>query len=306
MSYNTVDGAMREKVLRQLKEVEQRYDVRVLYACESGSRGWGFASPDSDYDVRFLYVHPPEWYLRVEAPRDVIELPIDDELDVCGWEWRKALGLLKGANPTLIEWLDSPVVYRQDEVTVSALKALVPKWFSPLRARWHYYSMARKNFRGYLQGDDVRLKKYFYVIRPLLAVRWVEAGKGVPPMRFADLLAGSELDAPLRQEIDELLERKQCAGEAEYGPRRPLLHAFIRAELEEERFRRRYRIAGKAMSGSWTDCYMKRCCGETARWYKSHRALTSTHSNKLWCSFCTTCSASVPGTRKHRLWLDAP
>ncbi|MSG11422.1 nucleotidyltransferase, partial [Escherichia coli] len=150
---------------------------------------------------------------------------------VCGWEWRKALGLLKGANPTLIEWLDSPVVYQQDDATVSALKAMIPQWFSPLRARWHYYSMARKNFRGYLQGETVRLKKYFYVLRPLLAVRWVEAGKGVPPMRFAELLAGSDLDAPLRQEIDELLVRKQRAGEAEYGPRRPLLHTFIHAEL---------------------------------------------------------------------------
>lgn len=187
---------MRERVSQQLKEIERRYDVKVLYACESGSRGWGFASPDSDYDVRFLYVHPLEWYLRVESPRDVIELPIDDELDVSGWEWRKALGLLKGANPTLIEWLDSPVVYQQDEETITAFKAMVPMWFSPL-----------------------------------LAVRWVEAGKGVPPMRFAELLAGSELDAPLRAEIDELLERKQRAGEAEYGPRRPLLHAFIRAEL---------------------------------------------------------------------------
>ena len=231
MRENGVDATMRERVLQQLKAVEQRDNVRVLYACESGSRGWGFASPDSDYDVRFLYVHPPEWYLRVEAPRDVIELPIDDELDVCGWEWRKALGLLKGANPTLIEWLDSPIVYQQDEATIDALKALVPKWFSPLRARWHYYSMARKNFRGYLQGGEVRLKKYFYVLRPLLAVRWVEAGKGVPPMRFADLLAGSELDASLHQEIDDLLERKQRAGEAMYGPRRPLLHAFILAEL---------------------------------------------------------------------------
>lgn len=231
MRENGVDATMRERVLQQLKAVEQRDNVRVLYACESGSRGWGFASPDSDYDVRFLYVHPPEWYLRVEAPRDVIELPIDDELDVCGWEWRKALGLLKGANPTLIEWLDSPIVYQQDEATIDALKALVPKWFSPLRARWHYYSMARKNFRGYLQGGEVRLKKYFYVLRPLLAVRWVEAGKGVPPMRFADLLAGSELDASLHQEIDELLERKQRAGEAMYGPRRPLLHVFILAEL---------------------------------------------------------------------------
>ena len=231
MTYHGVNAAMRHKVQRQLNDVERRYGVRVLYACESGSRGWGFASPDSDYDVRFLYVHSLEWYLRVDAPRDVIELPIDDELDVCGWEWRKALGLLKGANPTLIEWLDSPVVYRQDDATVQALKKLIPHWFSPVRARWHYYSMARKNFRGYLQGEQVRLKKYFYVLRPLLAVRWVEAGKGVPPMRFDELLAGSELEMGLRAEIDELLERKQRAGEAENGPRRPLLHAFIQSEL---------------------------------------------------------------------------
>lgn len=231
MMNNGVNGAMRERVLRQLEEVERRYDVRVLFACESGSRGWGFASPDSDYDVRFLYVHPPEWYLRVEPQRDVIELPIDDELDVCGWEWRKALGLLKGANPTLIEWLDSPIVYRQDDVTFSALKEQIPHWFSPLRARWHYLSMARKNFRVYLQGDEVRLKKYFYVLRPLLAVRWIEAGKGAPPMRFAELLAGSDLETALRREIDELLVCKMRAGEAEYGMRRPLLHAFIQSEL---------------------------------------------------------------------------
>ena len=138
MPLNGVSAAMRERVSQQLKEIERRYGVKVLYACESGSRGWGFASPDSDYDVRFLYVHPLEWYLRVESPRDVIELPIDDELDVSGWEWRKALGLLKGANPTLIEWLDSPVVYQQDEETITALKAMVPMWFSSLRARWHY------------------------------------------------------------------------------------------------------------------------------------------------------------------------
>ncbi len=143
---------MRERVSQQLKEIERRYDVKVLYACESGSRGWGFASPDSDYDVRFLYVHPLEWYLRVESPRDVIELPIDDELDVSGWEWRKALGLLKGANPTLIEWLDSPVVYQQDEETITAFKAMVPMWFSPLRARWHYYSMAQKKLPRIFAG----------------------------------------------------------------------------------------------------------------------------------------------------------
>lgn len=232
---NGVDSAMRARVCDVLHQVEETYDVKVLYACESGSRGWGFASPDSDYDVRFLYVHKPEWYLRVEAERDVIELPIDDMLDVCGWEWRKALGLLKKANPTLIEWLDSPVVYQQQDAVITALREYVPEWFSPLRARWHYMSMARKNFRGYLQGDSVRLKKYFYVLRPLLATQWIDAGKGVPPMRFDTLLAGKVTDPLLLEEITMLLARKQQAGEAEYGARLENIHAFIRQSLDEDR-----------------------------------------------------------------------
>ncbi|MEQ6970380.1 nucleotidyltransferase domain-containing protein [Pectobacterium polaris] len=228
-----VDAAMRARVKLVLQDVEERYQVKVLYACESGSRGWGFSSPDSDYDVRFLYVHRPEWYLRVEPQRDVIELPIDDELDVCGWEWRKALGLLKRANPTLIEWLDSPVVYQEDRETTSDLRAAVPTWFSPSKARWHYLSMARKNFRGYLQDETVRLKKYFYVLRPLLAVRWIEAGKGMPPMRFSQLLAGTVDDPYLLAEIHQLLEIKQRSGEAEYGPRREAIHAFITQMLND-------------------------------------------------------------------------
>ncbi|MCA6939998.1 nucleotidyltransferase domain-containing protein [Pectobacterium polaris] len=228
-----VDAVMRTRVKLVLQDVEERYQVKVLYACESGSRGWGFSSPDSDYDVRFLYVHRPEWYLRVEPQRDVIELPIDDELDVCGWEWRKALGLLKRANPTLIEWLDSPVVYQEDRETTSNLRAAVPTWFSPSKARWHYLSMARKNFRGYLQDEMVRLKKYFYVLRPLLAVRWIEAGKGMPPMRFSQLLAGTVDDPYLLAEIHQLLEIKQRSGEAEYGPRREAIHAFITQMLND-------------------------------------------------------------------------
>lgn len=228
-----VSSAMRARVLDTLATIEQQYHVRVLYACESGSRGWGFASPDSDYDVRFIYVHQPEWYLRVEPPRDVIELPIDAELDVCGWELRKTLGLMKAANPTLMEWLDSPVVYRQDDEATAALRSQMPLFFSDLRARYHYLSMAKKNFRGYLQGEQVRLKKYFYVLRPLLAVRWIEAGKGVPPMRFDHLLAGTISDPVLLAEIEALLVSKRQAGEAEYGPRRELLHAFILHELND-------------------------------------------------------------------------
>ena len=130
-----VDAVMRERVCSVLQQIEAEHEVRVLFACESGSRGWGFASPDSDYDVRFLYVHKPAWYLRVESPRDVIEKPIDAELDVCGWEWRKALGLLKRANPTLIDWLDSPIVYRQHDGIMAQLHALSGRFFSAESAR---------------------------------------------------------------------------------------------------------------------------------------------------------------------------
>lgn len=250
MSYNTVDGAMRERVLRQLKEVEQRYGVRVLYACESGSRGWGFCLAGQRLRRAISLCSSPEWYLRIEAPRDVIELPIDDELDVCGWEWRKALGLLKGANPTLIEWLDSPVVYQQDDVTVSALKALVPKWFSPLRARWHYYSMARKNFRGYLQGDDVRLKKYFYVLRPLLAVRWVEAGRAY--RRCVLPTCWREVNW-MRHCVMKLMSCWSASSVRVKRSTARVVHCCMRLSApswKEERFHRRYRIAGKAMSGA--------------------------------------------------------
>nr|WP_310617462.1 nucleotidyltransferase domain-containing protein [Pantoea cypripedii] len=226
-----VNQSMHRRVREVLLQIEDEHDVRILFACESGSRGWGFASPDSDYDVRFLYVHKPEWYLRVESPRDVIEKPIDAELDVCGWEWRKALGLLKRANPTLIDWLDSPIIYRQNDDVMARINAISKFFFSPERARWHYRSMAHKNFRQYLQDDEVRLKKYFYVLRPLLAVRWIEAGKGAPPMRFDQLLQGTLDDGPLLQDIAALLAAKQRAGEAQYGPRRPVIHAFIEDEL---------------------------------------------------------------------------
>ncbi|MGP9419216.1 nucleotidyltransferase domain-containing protein [Ewingella sp. AOP9-I1-14] len=234
---NGVSAEMRDRVQQALRDIEKRYNVRVLYACESGSRAWGFASPDSDYDVRFLYVHQPEWYLRVDEARDVIEMPINAELDLCGWEWRKALGLLKGANPTLLEWLVSPIVYEQDPSTLDALKSVVPDWFSAEKARWHYYSMARKNFRGYLQGEEVRLKKYFYVLRPLLAVQWLEAGKGLPPIAFDQLVAGTVTDCELLDEISQLLELKQQVGEAKYGQRMPKIHAFIEQQLASDRQR---------------------------------------------------------------------
>jgi predicted nucleotidyltransferase len=226
-----LSDAMRARVLEELQRVERERNVRVLYACESGSRAWGFASPDSDYDVRFVYVEKPDWFIQVDAPRDVIERPLDDELDVSGWELRKTLGLLRKSNPTLLEWLDSPLVYRQEDAATARLRELAELFYSPPAARNHYLSMAKKNFRGYLQGESVRFKKYFYVLRPLLAVRWIDQGRGRPPMTFDDLLQTVE-DGALLAEVDELLALKRNAGEAAYGPRRPTLHTFIEEQLE--------------------------------------------------------------------------
>jgi uncharacterized protein len=215
LSAHPVSPEVRTRVLAELDAIEKRHDVRVLFACESGSRGWGFASPDSDYDVRFLYVHKLDWYLRVEAERDVIEVPIDDALDISGWELRKSLQLLRRSNPTLFEWLDSPIVYCEDAAVAHRLRALAPGFFSERKSRWHYLSMAKRNFRGYLQGETVRHKKYLYVLRPLLA----------------DVMVA---DAGLRDEINALLAVKMAAGEAERGPRYPLIHAFIEQALSIE------------------------------------------------------------------------
>ena len=164
-----------QRVRNALAQVEAARNVRVLFACESGSRAWGFASRDSDYDVRFLYVHRRDWYLSVEDRRDVIEQPIADDLDVSGWELRKALRLLRKSNPPLLEWLKSPVVYRHDPVFAAEFGALAAEFYSPRRCFAHYLHMAFGNWRDYLRGrEEVSLKKYLYVFRPLLACRWIE------------------------------------------------------------------------------------------------------------------------------------
>ncbi len=226
-----LDSAMRARVLEELARIERERNVKVLYACESGSRAWGFSSTDSDYDVRFVYVEKPDWFIQVSEARDVIERPLDDELDISGWELRKTLGLLRKSNPTLLEWLDSPLVYRSEEVATRQLRELAEAFYSPPAARNHYLSMARKNFRGYLQGETVRFKKYFYVLRPLLAVRWIDLGLGRPPMTFDALLKTVD-DSLLLEEVDELLRLKRSADESAYGPRRPALHGFIETQLE--------------------------------------------------------------------------
>lgn len=231
MSADPFAGIPLDAVQAALDAVEHEHDVRVLLAVESGSRAWGFASPDSDVDVRFLYVHRPAWYLRVQAGRDVIEQMLPGDLDVSGWDLRKVLGLLGASNPPLLEWLRSPLVYRADAAAVAGLNALVPHVYSR-RACAHHYTRMAGHTMTYLRGDTVRRKRYLYAVRPLLAARWVIEREDAPPMELAPLAEAFPPPARAASELDALLDAKRAGSERSEGPPLPALAAWLAEELE--------------------------------------------------------------------------
>ena len=214
-----------------LEQIEREKGVRIVYACESGSRAWGFSSADSDYDVRFVYVHDVDWYLQVTPQRDVIEVPIDDDLDISGWELRKALALIKGGNATFGEWLGSPIVYRFDPLFCDAVRDTLGAVYAPNRGHYHYINMAKRNFRMPAAGEQAHVKKLLYALRPLLAALWIEAYNTAPPTLFGDLVEALVTDPPLRQEIEALVRIKRTLRESDGIPPPPHIHQFINEQL---------------------------------------------------------------------------
>ena len=221
---------MRKLILEKLNEIEQRENIRILHAVESGSRAWGFPSPDSDYDVRFIYVRRPEFYVKLEKTRDVIELPINDMLDINGWDLNKTLRLLHSSNPTLFEWMSSPVVYRQTDF-MDRLSSLLDRYFCCKSGLHHYLSMAEGNYREYLKGEQVRAKKYFYVLRPILACKWILRTQTRPPMLFRELM--EELDSELLPEVERLLDLKMNVPEIREIPRIDAINDYLDRSIRE-------------------------------------------------------------------------
>ena len=225
----------RETIQARLKEVGKEHHIRILYACESGSRAWGFESQDSDYDIRFLYVRNVEDYITVEAPRDVIEIPADDVWDMNGWDLAKALKLLVKGNSNLLEWLRSPIQYIENPQFCQALLDLAKNSVSFKKLFYCYLGMARSNYREYLKGNEVWIKKYLYVLRPLLACHWIEHKQDLPPVRFEELVLFASNDFPyLNKPIEELLILKSGGLEKEMGPRIPELDQFIETMIAKE------------------------------------------------------------------------
>lgn len=226
---------MKTKILGQLSQIEAQYQVKILYACESGSRAWGFESADSDYDVRFIYVHRRDWYLQIDAERqrDVIELPIDYLLDINGWDLKKALNLFAKSNPVLLEWLSSPIIYRQNDTFVSAMQSVIPLYFSPQKTFYHYLHMAKGNYHEYLRGEQVRFKKYLYVLRPLLAIEWILKFEKPIPMLFSELVTACLQDQIVKDAVTHLLWLKAQGSEQAYGEPIPVLNQWIEMKLSE-------------------------------------------------------------------------
>ena len=214
--------------------MQSREHVVVLYACESGSRAWGFPSEDSDYDVRFIYLRPRDWYLSIdlERKRDVIERPISDELDVNGRDFRKALQLFYKSSPVLLEWLSSPIVYLEAYAAASTLRNLAKTYYSATACMYHYLNMAKNNHRDSYMGETVKTKKYFYVLRPILAVNWLERGLGPVPTEFEKLMDAVLDDKQLVNNINDLIEQKRLGAELDKGPRVPSISEYIGSEHE--------------------------------------------------------------------------
>ena len=222
---------MKETIVKHLQEIEASEGVVAFYACESGSRAWGFPSADSDYDVRFLYINSLNWYLSILENHDVIERPLEQNLDINGWDLKKALGLFRKSNPPLLEWLNSPIVYQEKFSIAAQLREFAKIYYSPSACVHHYLHMAQGNMREYLKGERVWIKKYFYLLRPILAIQWIEQGLGVAPTAFGTLLERVLPNGDLKDEINKLIELKSLGAELDYGDRIPVISDFIEKEI---------------------------------------------------------------------------
>jgi predicted nucleotidyltransferase len=212
-----------------LTDITEKEGVRILLAVESGSRAWGFASPDSDYDVRFIYVRNMEFYLKLEKTKDVIEWQLDETLDISGWDLSKALRLLLSSNPTLFEWANSDTIYLETPEWERLYK-IFPDYFQCRASMYHYLNMAENNYRTYLKGDMVSVKKYLYVLRSILCCQWIAKHESPPPMRFETLVA-AQADAQILDDITDLLAMKKSAPETKEILKIETLNRYIEAQL---------------------------------------------------------------------------
>ena len=225
---------METKIQEKLAEIELKHGVTIVYACESGSRAWGFPSQNSDYDVRFIYAHPIKWYLSIAERRDVIEVAVDDVLDINGWDIRKSLRLMRKSNSPLNEWLSSPIRYRCPGWAARPLFDLAREAFLPESSAHHYLAMARSGLNKARKKNTVAIKNYLYTIRTLLCCRWIAVHRCQPPMRILQMMHApdSPSDETLYGYIEDLIHLRAESQETAAIPRSRWFEAYIDGQLD--------------------------------------------------------------------------
>ena len=222
---------IKQAIMQKLSETEQQYTVKIPLAIESGSRGWCFASPDSDYDCRFIYVHPKRWYLSVFEQKDIIEYAVDPVYDVNGWDLKKVLQHIVKSNAVMLEWLSSNEIYIRDEDIAVLLQDLARDFFNPIAVSYHYLSIAKNKLNEILAADEAKLKRYLYVLRPLANLNFIHQHGTIPYMEYARTLAETETPPEILRGIDELLQTKTMSDESHCIRRNEPLIAYFQSEI---------------------------------------------------------------------------
>jgi Predicted nucleotidyltransferase len=206
---------MEEKIKKYLASLEQEKDIEILLACETGSRAWGFPSPDSDYDVRIIYKHNKEWYLSLTEEKDTIEYFLENnEIDISGWDLRKSLRLLSKSNPPLLERIQSPIIYKVDKNFLEAINTVAQQAYSRISTIHHYLSMSKKAYEEVINSEEYKLKKFFYALRASVACLWILEKEEMPPIEFAKMINGLKLPEGLKTRIKELILLKATKSES--------------------------------------------------------------------------------------------
>jgi len=213
-----------------LTNIEQKKKIKILYACETGSRAWGFPSPDSDYDIRFVYMHERDWYLNLSQRKDTIEI-MDGDLDITGWDLRKCLTLLKKSNAPLIERFQSPIEYYAMPGFKDDFKKMIESYYSPIAVFYHHHSLAKKFWEELKDKDEYKLKSLFYLVRSLLSCNWILEDKQVLPMDIFGLMQYATDEQKLK--INELIALKATVGEKYQHPKDTNVHEWIVAWFEK-------------------------------------------------------------------------
>lgn len=233
MMAEVIDTAVRADIENRLTSIERDHGVEIILAVESGSRAWGFSSPDSDYDIRFVYRREMADYARLFPHRDVIETPIEDLIDLNGWDLAKALRLLLKSNAVVSEWLESPIVYRRNDSVAGQLERFADRCLRAESMVWHYLSLGKRQWETYLADEkEVPAKKYFYALRPALTLRHLRMFDGRPPMDIDKLIAACEISSEQERAIAAMREAKRNVEEKGLISRDAVMDKLIVSEIE--------------------------------------------------------------------------